>query len=95
MVVVKEKCWICGNIEEFCTDDDATLKREAKCSFCGAALRNSDVSEEIIKHISDERCLGSFQFLAITDKAAINIVEQVSFWEGILGYMNRSGVDGS
>ncbi len=52
MVVVKEKCGICGNIEEFCIDDGATLLREAKCSYCGASLRNSDVAEEIIRYVS-------------------------------------------
>lgn len=31
-------------------------------------------------HFSVEGCLGCFQFLAIMNKAAVNIVEQVSLW---------------
>ena len=38
--------------------------------------------------------LGCFQFLAIMNKAAMNIVEQVSLWYGgaSFGYMPRSGI---
>ena len=40
-------------------------------------------------HSSVEGYLGCFQFLAITMKAAVNIVEQVSLWDGgaSFGYM--------
>ena len=40
---------------------------------------------------------GHLQCLAITNKAAMNIVEQVSLWYGgmVLGYMPRSGIAGS
>ena len=43
---------------------------------------------------SFEDYLGCFQFLTITDKAAMNIVEQLSLWGGgtSFGYMLRSGI---
>jgi hypothetical protein len=48
-------------------------------------------------HSSVEGHLGCFQLLAITNKAAINIVEQLSLWYGgtSLGYILRSGIAGS
>jgi hypothetical protein len=43
---------------------------------------------------SVEGCLGCSQFLAITNKAAMNIGEQVSLWDGgtSFGHMPRSGI---
>ncbi len=49
MVVIREKCNLCGEISEFVIDDDATLLREAKCSNCGASIRNSDTAGEVLK----------------------------------------------
>jgi hypothetical protein len=48
-------------------------------------------------HSSIEGHLGSFQFLAIINKAAMNIVEHVSFLPvgPSSGYMLRSGIAGS
>lgn len=51
MIVAKEVCKICGNAAEFHIGADAVLLREARCSVCGASLRNSDVAEEIISYI--------------------------------------------
>jgi hypothetical protein len=47
-------------------------------------------------HSSDERNLGSFQLLAIINKAAMNIVEHVSFLPvgTSSGYMPRRGIAG-
>ena len=47
--------------------------------------------------ISVKGYLGCFQFLVITDKAAMNIVEQMSFWggEASFSYMPRSGIASS
>ena len=41
--------------------------------------------------------LGCFQFLAITNKATMNIVEHVPLWHGIasFGYIPKSGIAGS
>jgi hypothetical protein len=41
--------------------------------------------------------MGCFLFLAITNTASINTVEQVSLWNGgtSFGYMSRSGIAGS
>jgi hypothetical protein len=41
--------------------------------------------------------LGYFQVLAITNKAVMNIVEQVSLWHGgaSFGYIPKSGIAGS
>ena len=41
--------------------------------------------------------LGCFQFLTITNKASVNIVEHVSLWYGrkSFGYMSKSGIAGS
>jgi hypothetical protein len=38
--------------------------------------------------------LGCFQFMAIMPKAAMNIVEQVSLWDGgaTFGYMPKSSI---
>ena len=48
-------------------------------------------------HPSVEQHLGYFKFLATTNKAAMDIVEQVSLWYSgaSFGYMPRSGVAGS
>ena len=48
-------------------------------------------------HSSIEGHLGSFQLLAIINKAAMIIVEYVSLWEvgTSSGYMPRKGIDGS
>jgi hypothetical protein len=48
-------------------------------------------------HSSTEGYLGCLQFLAIMNKAAMNIVEQVSLWyKGIsFGFVLRSGIPGS
>ena len=50
-----------------------------------------------IHFFSVEGHLGCFQFLAIVNKAAMNIVEQVSLWygEASFGYMPKSGIAGS
>jgi hypothetical protein len=47
-------------------------------------------------HSSVEGYQGCFQFLAITNKAAMNIVEQVTLWDvgTSFGYMPRSGTAG-
>ena len=44
-------------------------------------------------HSSVEGQVGCFQDLAVTNKAAMNITEQVSLWFGgaSFGYMGRSG----
>jgi hypothetical protein len=45
-------------------------------------------------HYSVEGHLGCFQFLVIMNKADINIVEEVSLWDGgaSFGYMLRSDI---
>ena len=47
-------------------------------------------------HSSVEGHLGSFQLLAIINKAAMNIVEHVSLWYNgaSLGYIPRGGIAG-
>jgi hypothetical protein len=44
-------------------------------------------------HSSVEAHLGCFQVLAIMNKAAMNIVEKMSLWDGgtSFGYMPKSG----
>ena len=45
-------------------------------------------------HLSVEGHLGCFQFLAIMNKAAMNIVEQVSLWDvGEFPEQNKSIID--
>lgn len=51
MIVVNEKCNICGELADFVIDDKAVLLREAKCNHCGASIRNSDVAGEILCYI--------------------------------------------
>ena len=48
-------------------------------------------------HSSVEGHLSCFQFLAIMNKAAMNITEQESLWDGgaSFSYMPRSGIVGS
>ena len=47
-------------------------------------------------HLSLEGHLGSFHFLVITNKAAVNRVEKVSLWDvkPSFGYMLRSRIAG-
>ncbi len=52
MVISREKCNICGTVNEFVIDDNATLFREAKCQNCGASIRNSDTALSILKFIN-------------------------------------------
>ena len=49
------------------------------------------------KHSLVEGHLGFFQLLAITNKTAMNVVEDVSLWYGgaSFGYMPSSGIAGS
>ena len=49
------------------------------------------------RHSSVEGHLGCLQVLAVMNKAAMNIVEQVSLWDGgaSFGYIPRSGIAGS
>ena len=46
---------------------------------------------------SVEEHLGSFNFLAITNKVSMNIVEQVSLWSvgASFGHVSRSDIAGS
>ena len=48
-------------------------------------------------HSSIEGHLGCFQVLAITNNAAMNIVEQLLLWyvRASLGYIPKSGIAGS
>ena len=48
-------------------------------------------------HSLVEEHLGCFQFLAIMNRAAMNIVDQVSlWWDGkSFGYMPKTGIDSS
>jgi hypothetical protein len=48
-------------------------------------------------HFSVLGLLGCFQLLAITNKAAMNIVEHAPLWHGGLsfGYIHKSGIAGS
>jgi hypothetical protein len=46
-------------------------------------------------HSSVEGHLGSFQFLAIINKAAMNIMEHVLYAGASSGYMPRSDIAGS
>lgn len=55
MRVTREICHICGNLVDFNIGEDATLLREAKCSCCGASIRNSDVAQQILKYIKCEK----------------------------------------
>ena len=52
MIVTKERCFICGGEHDFVIDDKATLLREAKCTNCGASVRNSDTASEILSYIN-------------------------------------------
>lgn len=45
---IKGKCYICGQTSKFVLEKDMVLLREAKCEFCGAMLRNSDLAKAIV-----------------------------------------------
>ena len=51
----------------------------------------------LLIHSFVEGNLGGFQFLAIMNRAAMNMTEQVSLWEDEVsfGYMPKSGMAGS
>lgn len=53
MVVTNEKCHICGATTDFVIGDNDVLLREAKCSNCGASIRNSDVAGELLGYINE------------------------------------------
>lgn len=54
-IVAREKCNVCGAETEFKIDDNATLLREAVCSFCGSSIRVSDIAGIIQKEMSIEK----------------------------------------
>lgn len=75
MIVVEEKCFVCGNIGKFEISEDATLFREARCSTCGASIRNSDISKYLLKELNCE----DFLLNNISDKInAIKILNTCS-----------------
>lgn len=45
------KCRICGRTTDFVIRDEAVLLRDARCKHCGAALRNSDLTEELLNEL--------------------------------------------
>ncbi|MDD2482484.1 MAG: class I SAM-dependent methyltransferase, partial [Lutispora sp.] len=51
MIVLKEKCYLCGHTTEFNINDNEVLYREAKCSYCGASVRNSDIAKIIVEKL--------------------------------------------
>lgn len=53
MIVTNEKCHICGVTTDFVIGDNDVLLREAKCSNCGASIRNSDVAGELLGYINE------------------------------------------
>lgn len=53
MIVTNEKCHICGATTDFVIGDNDVLLREAKCSNCGASIRNSDVAGELLGYINE------------------------------------------
>ena len=48
-------------------------------------------------HLSVEEHLDCFQVPTITNNAAMNIIEHMSFWYELtsFGYISKSGIDGS
>ena len=72
------------------------------CKFYGVILFNGVILHLLMCHLSFiypsiEGHLGCFQFLAITNSAAMNIVEQTLLqyvWES-LGYIPKRGIAGS
>ncbi len=54
MIVTREMCKVCGKKTDFVIEDGAVLLREAKCSCCGASIRNSDIAGEILQYIGEE-----------------------------------------
>lgn len=59
IVVVNERCFICGNLSAFEIMEGATCFREARCNHCGARVRNSDIANVISKTVSaNSRTLG-------------------------------------
>lgn len=54
MVISRERCHICGKVNDFEIAEDATLYRDATCSNCGASLRTSDVADVILKGYGEE-----------------------------------------
>lgn len=54
MVISRERCHICGKVNDFEIAEDATLYRDATCSNCGASLRTSDVADVILKEYGEE-----------------------------------------
>lgn len=48
--IVKEKCFICGEVSEFKVDKGVTLVREACCSKCGCSIRINDMIKTYLAH---------------------------------------------
>lgn len=49
MTVLQDICGVCGADSSFDLSDGAALRREARCTHCGATVRNSDLAKVIVE----------------------------------------------
>lgn len=57
---IRQLCSVCGNDSRFVCDTDVSL-REARCSFCGANVRNSDLAKIVLKAFSNNKYISLSQ----------------------------------
>ena len=82
MVVIHEKCYICGETTNFCIADDASLLREATCSNCRASIRNSDTAKLIVtvllgSAVSISECMEELQNFKILECSASGVIHDL------------------
>lgn len=84
MIVSREKCFVCGQIQDFLIDDGATLFREAKCKNCGATIRNSDTSREILDFLNTgKECLCDVSGTDLSEKLILNTCSSGSIHDAL------------
>ena len=86
MIVVKEKCYICGNDSVFSIRDDSVLLREATCQYCGASIRNSDTAKTIVSKLLNKKAallesikaLSKYKILGTSSRGSIHSILRYS-----------------
>ncbi|AOY77791.1 class I SAM-dependent methyltransferase [Clostridium formicaceticum] len=97
MIVVDETCCICGNLSTFEIMEGAACFREAKCSSCGARLRNSDLARVLIDEIaypssSLKDCFHTFKEMRILEAQASGPIHEA--FKQLPGYVCFEYFDG-
>lgn len=80
-IEIPERCNLCGNQNAFLSDEGNSL-REARCSSCGASVRNSDVARVIVdtftkKHITLQEAVPYLKDISIYESESTGPIHNI------------------